>query len=90
MYDYVHPGTGLHKFFLSIIYAAINHPALMSAKILSASAWDELNTTEHISSITMQQSNITRELLNGALTNREQCFSDVTVAALLSLLLFDV
>lgn len=90
MYDYVHPGTALHSFFLSIIYAAVDHPALMSAKILSASAWDDLNKTEHISPITMQQSNITRELLNGSLANEEQRFSDVTVAALLSVLLFDV
>jgi hypothetical protein len=90
MYDYIHSGTGLHKFFMSVIYAAITHPALMSAKILSASAWDDLNKAEHISAITLQQSHITRQLMNDSLSNQEQCFSDVTAAALISVLLFDV
>lgn len=90
MYEYVRSGTRLAKFFSSVIYAAITHPALMSAKILNASAWDDLNTTEHISDITLQQSRITRHLLNDALANREQCFSDGTTAALNTVTLFDV
>lgn len=90
MFEYVHSGTGLHRFFSTVIYAAITHPALMSAKILNASAWDDLSATDNISAITLQQSHITRQLLNESLANREQCFSDVTTAALIAVLLFDV
>lgn len=90
MYEYVNSGAGLPRFFSSVIYAAITHPALMSAKILNASAWDDLSSTENISAITLQQSHITRQLLNESLAYQEQCFSDVTTAALIAVLLFDV
>ncbi|CEJ57222.1 hypothetical protein PMG11_05923 [Penicillium brasilianum] len=90
MYEYVNSGAGLPRFFSSIIYAAVTHPALMSAKILNASAWDDISSTEHISAITLQQSHITRRLLNESLAHQEQCFSDVSTAALIAVLLFDL
>ncbi|OOQ81812.1 hypothetical protein PEBR_43273 [Penicillium brasilianum] len=90
MYEYVNSGAGLPRFFSSVIYAAVTHPALMSAKILNASAWDDLSSTEHISAITLQQSHITRQLLNESLAHQEQCFSDVSTAALIALVNFDL
>ena len=90
MYDYVRFGVHVATFWHKAVYAAITHPALMSAKILNASAWDDLKTTGNINDIALQQCQITRRLLNEALSDRHQCFGDATVSALNSLALFDV
>lgn len=62
----------------------------MSAKILIASSWDDLNSIQKISDVSLQQGLITRRLLSETMENREEAFSDVTVIALTSTILFDV
>lgn len=61
----------------------------MSSKILNASAWDDLTATGEIGALTLQQCGITRRLLNDSINDGQEG-SDVTVAALIAVLLFDV
>ena len=90
MYEYVHFSHQIHPFFSTVICAAVSHPALMSSKILNASAWDDLNIAGEISVLTLQQCAITRRLLKDSLSEDEEACSDVTIAALVAVLLFDV
>jgi hypothetical protein len=90
MYEYLHYGHLLHPFFSTVICAAVSHPALMSSKILNASAWDDLSISGEISDLTLQQCVITRKLLDDSLSVGEEACSDVTIAALVALILFDV
>jgi len=90
MYQYVHCSHQIHPFFATVICAAVSHPALMSSKILNASAWDDISTNGHISDLTYQQCNITRRLLSQSLEDREVALSDMNIAALIAILLFDV
>lgn len=62
----------------------------MSSKILNASSWDDLKTGQEISDISLQQGLITRRLLSESMQDRAEACSDVTMAALVSVILFDV
>lgn len=90
MHQYVLYGHQVHPFFSHVIYAATSHTALMSTKILNASAWDDLNTEGEVSTLTLQQCAITRKLLGHVLEDRELACSEPTFAALVATLLFDV
>jgi hypothetical protein len=90
MYQYMLYGQQVHPFFSHVIYAATSHTALMSTKILNASAWDDLNIEGQISSLTLQQCAITRKLLGEVLEDRELACSEPTFAAPAATLLFDV
>lgn len=89
MYEYVRFSHQIHPFFSTVVCAAVSHPALMSSKILNASAWDDLSSTGEIGTLTIQQCGITRRLLNDFINDGQEC-SDVTLAALVAVLLFDV
>lgn len=90
MHQYVLYGHQVHPFFSHVINAAVSHTALMSTKILNASAWDDLNTEGQVSDLTLQQRTITRKLLGQVLEDREVAYSEATLAALVATLLFDV
>ncbi|KAK5790074.1 hypothetical protein VI817_007361 [Penicillium citrinum] len=90
MHEYVLYGHQVHPFFSHVINAAVSHTALMSTKILNASAWDDLNTEGQISDLTLQQHVITRKLLGQVLEDVELACSEPTLAALVATLLFDV
>ncbi|KAJ5198060.1 uncharacterized protein N7498_007177 [Penicillium cinerascens] len=90
MYEYVHFSHQIHPFFSTVICAAVSHPALMSSKILNASAWDDLSITGKISALTLQQCAITRRLLNDSFSEGGEACSDVTIAALVAVFLFDL
>ncbi|KAJ5711750.1 hypothetical protein N7488_005906 [Penicillium malachiteum] len=72
-----------------VVSAAVSHPVLMSAKILNASAWDDLMAHDRIESLTFEQSLITRYLLAQAMHSRDTS-SEVKLAALVAILLFDM
>lgn len=90
MYQYVQYSHQIHPFFATVISAAVSHPALISSKILNASAWDDISTKGHISDLTFQQCHITRRLISQSLEDRAVAFSDMNIAALIAILLFDV
>ncbi|PLB50215.1 hypothetical protein P170DRAFT_139099 [Aspergillus steynii IBT 23096] len=80
----------VHPSFHIVVLAAATHAPLMSAKILTASTWDDLNNTGEISNLTLKQGVITRRLIIGSLSNIHEASSDVNIAALVSILIFDV
>ncbi|KAJ5594254.1 uncharacterized protein N7459_000462 [Penicillium hispanicum] len=90
MYHYVRDSHRVHPFFSTVISAAISHPALMSSKILNASAWDDLSAVGRISGLTLQQGAITRRLFDESVRTREEVCSDVNIATLIAILLFDL
>lgn len=90
MHEYVLYGHQVHPFFSHVINAAVSHTALMSTKILNASAWDDLNTEGQVSDLTLQQHVITRKLLGQVLEDVELACSEPTLAALVATLLFDM
>lgn len=73
-----------------VVLAAATYAPLMSAKILTASAWDDINNVGEISNLTLEQGVITRRLMNDSFNNVHEASSDVNIAALISLLIFDV
>ncbi|KAJ6031064.1 hypothetical protein N7540_001796 [Penicillium herquei] len=88
MSEYVLYGHQVHPFFSTVVSAAVSHPVLMSAKILNASAWDDLMVHDKIEKLTFEQSTITRYLLSQTMDSRDNS-KVVNLAALVAILLFD-
>lgn len=89
MYEYVQFSQQLHSFFSTVVCVSVSDPAMMSSKILNASAWDDLNLTGEVGSLTLEQANITRRLLNNAI-NDGNPWDNVAVATLVAVIVFDV
>ncbi|KAL1965848.1 hypothetical protein VTN77DRAFT_5169 [Rasamsonia byssochlamydoides] len=89
VYQYLQSSREAHPFFRTVIPASISHVPLISAKILNASAWDDLNGAGGISDVTLHQRSIALSLLNDALANLDEACSDVNIAAMMSFLTFD-
>lgn len=66
------------------------HVPLMSAKLMNASAWDDLNTNGEISSLTVFQRNIAEGIMSNYLAESESANSDANLLAFLTLLAFEV
>jgi len=62
----------------------------MSAKLLNASAWDDLNTNCEISSLTFFQRNIAEGIMSDCLADSKLANGDANLLALLTLLVFEV
>lgn len=62
----------------------------MSAKLLNASGWDDVNNFGEITRSTLQQRFITNRILERSLFNNHESHADVTISALQSMLAFEV
>ncbi|KAJ5162131.1 hypothetical protein N7492_007523 [Penicillium capsulatum] len=89
MYEYVQFSQQLHPFFSTVICVSVSNPALMSSKILNASAWDDINLTGEVGNLTLQQGAITRRLLNDSI-NDGNPWNNVAVATLVAVIIFDL
>jgi hypothetical protein len=79
-----------HPFYQNIIPWTVENPALMSVKILNASAWDDINETGRISPWSFHQRSVSLKLLHDLLSQLQHACSDVTIATLQGLLGFEV
>lgn len=89
MYEFVQFSQHLHPFFSTVVCVSVLNPAMMSSKILNASAWDDLNLTGEVGGLTLQQGGITRRLLNDSI-NAGNPWDNVAVATLVAIIVFDV
>jgi hypothetical protein len=80
----------LHPFFYSVVPAVDSHVPLMSAKLMNASAWDDLNTSGEISNLTFFQRRIAEEIMSDYLAESQLGNSDANLLAFLTLLAFEV
>jgi hypothetical protein len=64
---------------------------MMSVKILSASFWDDLNSsTGEVTQVTLHQRRISMSILNESLTQEQEAINDVNIMALIAFLTYEV
>jgi hypothetical protein len=80
----------LHSFSHNIFSWAITYPHFTSAKILNASGWDDVQESGELSSWTLRQRSITMRLIDHTLKAECEGHKDATIAAIQSLLGFEV
>lgn len=80
----------MHPFFSSVVPAVNFHVPLMSAKLLHASAWDDINNNCEISELTLFQRRIAEGIMSDCLAESKLADSDANLLALLALLAFEV
>ena len=67
------------------------HVPLMSTKILNASMWDDLNSPSgQLTRVTRCQRQIAMNLLAESLSNENESLTDVNIAALEGLIIYEV
>lgn len=62
----------------------------MSAKLMNASAWDDLNTNGEISELTIFQRSIAEGIMSDYIAESKSANSDANLLAFLTLLAFEV
>jgi hypothetical protein len=79
-----------HSFLRNVITWSITFPHFTSAKLLNASGWDDIEESGELSPWTRRQRFITVKILNDLLKEDFKVYNDATIAAIQSLLGFEV
>lgn len=90
LYRYIEASAELHPFYYSVVPAVDFHVPLMSAKLLNASAWDDLNRDGEIGPLTLFQRTIAEGIMSDHLAESNLANDDANLLALLTLLAFEV
>ncbi|OKL58235.1 hypothetical protein UA08_06389 [Talaromyces atroroseus] len=89
--QYIETSTYLHPFFRSMISAMVVHEPFMSAKLVTATTWDDLNGPKcEISDLTLFQRDISEKILFDTTADPRTAGSDMNIVATLTLLTFEV
>jgi hypothetical protein len=91
LYHYLLMDFHTHSFFRTALSASAMHVPLMSTKILNAPMWDDLNSPSgQLTSMTRCQRQIAMNLLAESLSNENELLTDVNIAALEGLVIYEV
>ncbi|KAH8698615.1 hypothetical protein BGW36DRAFT_376469 [Talaromyces proteolyticus] len=89
--QYIESSAYVHPFLRSMIPAMVVHVPLMSAKLVNATAWDDLNGPDcEISELTLFQRGITQGIISDSIADSKSSGSDINITALMTLLAFEI